>query len=174
MVVDAERRIDIRLFARVRQVIARIGQKFRQEALALRLRHQSIEQDVGEHPGLREHGGDVGVAGGELLDDDAAGEAIGSRAAGAFGKRERAQAELRGLIELVQQERPLARFQPIGGKRDRLQLARDKIANRVANLQLLGAQMQIVHCVFPRAYLAAIRPGCLRSWSRCPNDRGRS
>jgi len=60
------------------------------------------------HPGLRENGGNIGVARGELLGDDATGERVGARSAGLLRKRERPQAKLRGLLDLLEQKRSFA------------------------------------------------------------------
>jgi hypothetical protein len=150
MIVDPERGIAARLVLREREVITVVGEEGRQEAFALLRRHQPAEQGGRERRGLCEHGGDIGIADGKLLGDDAAGEMIGARAARFLGERERTQPELRGLVERTRQQRARLRLEPRGVECGRLDLLRHEIAYRVADFQLLGAQAKIVHAVAPK------------------------
>jgi hypothetical protein len=70
------------------EVIVVIPDEFRQEALALLRRRQTVEQHVGQRGGLRQHRREVHVSGAQLFHDDAGGEAVGARAAGFFGQRQ--------------------------------------------------------------------------------------
>ena len=94
---------------------------------------------------LRQHGREIGVAGGELFGDDAAGEVVGAGAARLFRERQRAQSDLRGFVQRLYQDGTRARLQPLRRERERPDLLRDEIANGVADLQLLRAQMKAVH-----------------------------
>jgi hypothetical protein len=69
-------------------------------------------------------------------------------AAGILGQRKRAQPELRGLVEHVDEQRPGPRLEAQRPQRVRLDVPGDEIAHRVADFQLLRAQSKIVH---PRA-----------------------
>ncbi len=100
---------------------------------------------MGKRRGLRQHGGDVGVADRQFFGDDAAGEIVGAGAARVLGERERAQPHLRGLVEHVEQQRPRARFEPLGLERRRCNLLRDEIADGVADFELLRTEVKTVH-----------------------------
>ena len=160
VIMNPERDIATRLIACKREMIALVRKKCRQESLALVRRHQAIKQNMRQRPGLGEHCGHIGITGGELLTHYAAGERIGTRAACVFGKRKRAQSELRGLIEEIGQERTLARLQPIGLERSWLDLARHKIPDGLAHVTLLGTKAKAVHCASPDWVIPA---GCPRS-----------
>ncbi len=127
------------------EVIAIVLDELRQEALLLFRRHQSVEQQVAERRSQAEHRGEVGVARAQFFHDDAGSEPVGAGAARLFRQGERAQPHLRGLVEQVGQQRLLERLQPVRVQRDRLDLVLDEIAHRVAEFQLLGGEMQVVH-----------------------------
>jgi len=151
VIIDAERGIAIRLVLGEREVIALIREERRQEARSLLRRHQPVEQRLRERRSLCQNGGEVGVAGGELLGDDAAGEVVGAGAAAILGQRERAQPHLRGLVERLHQQRSRARLQALRPEGVRLDHLRNEIADRVADLQLLRTQTKVVHVVTPKA-----------------------
>ena len=71
-------------------MMAVVVEERRQEAIALRRGH-AREQGAGERRRLRQHRRDVGIAGRQLLDHDAAGQRVGAGAAELFRQRERAQ-----------------------------------------------------------------------------------
>ncbi len=149
VIIDADRRIAVRLVLSERQVIAVVGEERRQEALVLRRRHPPGEQRVREGRRLREHGGDVGIAGGELLGDDAAGEIVGAGPAQLLGERERAQPHPRSLVQRLDEQRTLARFEARRLERERLDRPGDEIAHGVADFQLLGREVKVVHQASP-------------------------
>ena len=145
MIVNSERGLAIGLVICQRKVMAIVRQERRQEPHPLLRRHQPVEQNVGEQGGLREHSRDVGIAQREFLGHDAAGERIGAGAAGFLGQRERSQPKLRGFVERVVEQGARARLKALGPDRERLDLAGDELAHRVADFQLLRAQLKIVH-----------------------------
>src|SRR6516164_3653592 len=151
LIIDAERGVAIRLVLGEREVIALLREERRQEARALLRRHQAVEQRLRERRRLRQYGGDVRIADGELFGDDAAGEVVGAGAALLLRQRERAQPHLRGLVERLHQQRPRARLQALWFERERLDRVCDEIADRVADLQLLRTQTKVVHMVTPKA-----------------------
>jgi hypothetical protein len=113
MISDAEHGIPIRFEIRQRELIAVVGQKRRQEPRTLLPRHQPVEQQVGKHRGLRQHGRDVGIAQRQFLGHDGGGERVGAGAAGILGQRKRAQPELRGLVEHVDEQRSGPRLEAL-------------------------------------------------------------
>jgi hypothetical protein len=149
VVVDPERSPAVRLALGEREMMVVVGEERRQKARALLWRHGVVEQRAGEARRMRKHGRNIGIAGRDLLGDDAAGERVGARATGVLRQRERAQAKLRRLIEHVREQPPGARFEPRGRERLRLDLACDEIANRVADVALLRAEVKVVHAVTP-------------------------
>ncbi len=151
MIIDAERGVAIRLVLGEREVIALLGKERRQEAGALLLGHQPIEQRMRERRGLRQHGRDVGIAHREFFGDDAAGEVVGAGAASFLGQRQRAQADLRSLVQRLHQQRPRARLEALRLERQRLDFLRHELAHRVADLQLLRAEMKAVHRAAPKS-----------------------
>ena len=157
VIVDAQRGVAVGLVLGDGEIIAVVGEECRQEAAALLVRHRAVEKFVGECRGLRQHRGDVGIADRQFLGDDAAGEIVGAGAARVLRERKRAQAYLRGLVEHVQQQRPLARFEPGRRERWRRDLLRDEIADSVADFQLLGAEVKIVHSTCLRNDRAPVR-----------------
>ena len=145
MVARTDAGVGVRFMTGEGKVIAIVGKKLRQEAIALCRRHQPVEQDVAQRRSFGQHGGDVDVAHRQLLDDDTAGQVIRARTAILFGQRHGAQTHLRGLGENVRQQRMFERLQAFGLEGDRLDFLRDEIPDRIAELQLLCAEMKIVH-----------------------------
>ena len=139
-----ERAVALRLMLGEREMVAVVAQERRKKATALLRRHRR-EQDRRERRGLRQDGREIGVADGQLLAHDAAGERVGTGAAQLLGQGERAQSHLRGLVEQRERQAPVAGIQPIGLQGNRLDLLRDKSADGVADFQLLRAEVKIVH-----------------------------
>ena len=144
VVIPTERRIGFGFVTRARQVTAVVLQEPRQEAIALLFRH-ARKQHAAEHRRLGQHGGQVGVAHCQLLGHDAAGQRVGAGAAELLREGERAQPHLRGLVEHIGEQAPVAGVETVGIERGRLDLLHDEIADGVADLELLGAEMKIVH-----------------------------
>ena len=94
---------------------------------------------------MAQHRSNVGIADRELLSDDATGEIVGSGAAARFRNRKRAQAKLGKFVQGTEEKGRLRRLQPIGVKRSRLELALDKIADRLADFALLGRKEKTIH-----------------------------
>ncbi len=126
------------------EVKAFVRHEWRQQALALRGRHRALEP-AGERRRVREHRGDVRIAHRELLGDDATGEGVRAGAAGRLRQRQRAQPQPRRRLELRREQRLGEGLQALGPERDGFHLARDEIPDRVADLELLGAEMQVEH-----------------------------
>ena len=99
MIVHAQPGVGFGFMAREGEMEAVVADELRQEALALGVAHQAVEQEMTEPRGRRQHRGDVGIAGRQLLGHDAAGEMIGAGAAAILRQGQRAQAHLRGLVD---------------------------------------------------------------------------
>ena len=150
MIVDAEPRIGSALVAGEGEMIGVVFQELRQKGVALRIIHGPIEQQMSEPRAFRKRGGKVGVAGCQFLGHDAAGQRIHPGAAALLRQSERAQAQLRGGVDLVRQQAAVADIEAVRLERRRLDLARHEVAHRVADFQLFGAELKIVHdWVFP-------------------------
>ena len=145
MIIDTEHGVATVFVLGERNVIPVLGNKRRQEARTLLGRHQDVEQHAGQDRSPRQHGCDIGIADGQLFGHDAAGQVVGAGAACVLREHERAQADARSLLERLHQERPRARLQPVGVQRQGFDLLRDEIADRLADLQLLRAEVKAVH-----------------------------
>ena len=91
-----------------------IAQKLRQKLIALRVGHGAIEQQMRETRSLRQHAGDIGIAHRQFLGDDARGERVGAGATERLRQSERAQAELRGRVDLRRQQTAVLDIEPAG------------------------------------------------------------
>jgi hypothetical protein len=145
VIVTTQRAVAGGLLAGERDVMALIRQKWGKKALPLPWRHQAIKQNMGKGPGLAQHSRNSGIAGSELFTDNAGSEAVCPCPTRNFRERERAQAELRSLVEHINEQRLLRCLKALGPERGRLDLARDELAHRVADFQLLGGKAQIIH-----------------------------
>ena len=133
----------------MRQVVAVILDEIRQEAAALLRRHQAVEQHVTERAGVRQYRGEVHVPGAQLLHHDAGGEGIGAGAARLLGQAQGAQSHLGSLVHEIREQRLLERLEPPGIQRRGLDLALHEVAHRVAEFELLGGEMKVVHVSVP-------------------------
>ena len=137
--------IGVRLVAGGGKMEPRILQKLRQETRALIVVHQPIEPDMGKRRCLPEGRGNADIAGRKLLDDDAVGERIDSGAAVFRRKEQRAQTELRSLVERLPGKTLIELFQPVALVRDGFDFLADEVAHALAHRLLLVREMQIEH-----------------------------
>ena len=145
VIVHAKTIVGTRLVPREGELAAIVVNEQRQQALALRAVHGATEQDMAEPRRFGERRGDVGVSGRQLFGDNAAGQLISARAALVLGKRQRTQAELRSLVEQRHRQTPIGGIETIGFEHDRFDPPRDEVTHGLADFQLFGAEMQIVH-----------------------------
>ena len=104
-----------------------------------------IEQQMREPRGFSQRDCNTDITGRKFFGDDARGQIVRAGAAEVFGQRQTAQSHLRCLIDQLQRQRLAEILQTIRMQNHRLNLALDKIANRVAKLLLFRREVQVVH-----------------------------
>jgi hypothetical protein len=130
-----------------RQVETVITFELRHPARALRVVHHVVRA-TRQQRRFTQHHRKVNVASGDFLEQYALGQQVGARAARIFRQRQAAQAHLRQLIEKARHQRLFKGFEPFRIDRRGLDFAVDKIADGIAEFELLRRQFEIVHSVF--------------------------